>query len=356
MRWNESQVSYVIDPSVHSAVSGGADAVAQAVSAWSGVSGAPALSTSAGTKPAKGPAVDGNNVVLFAPKGYAPAGNALAITILSFDSQTGAIVDADVVVNGAHKFAALPAGALAAPGAVALSNEGSGDDDGRSSGAFDLQHVVAHEIGHSLGLGDQNDVHAALMYAYSKPGDATLRAPTTDDVDGLDQAYGGSPTHAGCGASVAGTRAGLADGWAVLALAGMAGAWRMSRRRARVFVPACAALAVLVVAPVRARSAVSQSFVVGDATARVVASTAVDVDGVFQTTLELESASCRSTACPQHAVARVWGGTLGNITQQVGDNPVPRPGEVVAIAFAGDRPQGEATDHVEATILADHDF
>jgi hypothetical protein len=75
---------------------------------------------------------------------------------------------------------------------------------------------------------------------------------------------------------------------------------------------------------------------ISDATAVVVGATTQDVSGVFQTTLELASASCRLARCPDRSHARVWGGTLGGIRQQVGELPAPRVGDRVDVAFAAD--------------------
>ena len=41
------------------------------------------------------------------PDGYAPAGRALAITVLTYDNASGRILDADIIVNGSYKFAVL---------------------------------------------------------------------------------------------------------------------------------------------------------------------------------------------------------------------------------------------------------
>src|SRR3984893_15841462 len=93
LRWAKSQVSYVIDASIEQAVPGGANAVSSAVGAWSSTGGGPALSTSAAVVGAKA-GLDGQNSVLLASHGFAPAGNALAVTVTSYDVATGNIIDA----------------------------------------------------------------------------------------------------------------------------------------------------------------------------------------------------------------------------------------------------------------------
>jgi len=354
VRWASSQITFIVDPSLASVVGGG-QGVADAIAAWSGAAGAPALTSVTGTTTTPKPALDGQNRVLFAAPGFAPAGAALAVTVLSYDNITGDVIEADIVVNGAYRFAQLAAGTQASMGARPVSTEGGGDDEARhDASAFDIDHVVAHEIGHALGLSDERSDHVAMMYAYSMPGDATLRAPSNDDLDGLTSLYGGSASRAGCGhASVAGARTRASDLWAALALAVGAGAWRMSRRRARALVPVCAAFAAFVACPNQARSAASLEVVAADASARVVAVSTQNVRGIFETTLELEPSSCGSVACPVRTRARVWGGTIGVITQQVGERPAPLPGENVRVALARSSLVADGADGVEVTLVGD---
>ncbi len=337
VHWDGAHVSYVVDGSVSHAADGASAAVSGAAQGWSGASGAPTLSTSSGSGASR-PAVDGKNTVLYAADGYAPAGAALAITVLSFDESTGAIVDADIVINGKRRFAVLPAGATAPAGTRPVSTEGaasSGDDQ-----VFDLQHVVAHEVGHSLGLGDDPTEQAALMYPYSMPDDATVRSPESDDLAGIDAAYAGqteAPASRGCGgASVAGGRVGQRDAWMAWALVAMAGAWLLSRRGARILVPCGAACVVIASSAAPARSAVEPGVALADATARVVNVETTNVAGVFETVVDLVPSRCvRPEACPARVRAHAWGGTLGGITQQVGEMPAPRLNDEVELAFTG---------------------
>ncbi len=333
VRWTAASATFVIDPSVDQAIPGGASAVGDAVGAWSGMGGAPVLSSTPGPGGAK-PAVDGQNSVVFAAKKFAPAGAALAVTVLSYDETTGGILDADIVVNGEYRFAVLAAGTKAAAGTRPMSTDGAsgGDDDG--SRRFDLQHVVSHEVGHSLGLGDVHDGQTAVMYAYSMPGDASFRAPTADDADGLEAAYGGSERRAGCGqSSVAGGRARPGDAWVALALVLGGCAWMASRRRVRLAVPVAAGLVSLLANAAPARSASQGAATASDATAVVTAVTTREAEGVLQSTIELVTDACHARSCPAAARAQVWGGTLDGITQQVGEFPAPRLGDRIEVVF-----------------------
>lgn len=234
VRWAAPSVSFVIDPSVAQAAPGAVDAVVQAVAAWSAQDGTPALSTTAGTSPGQ-VAVDGVNTILYAPHGYARAGKALAITFVSFDEKTGDILDTDIVINGAHAFSIFAAGTHAPMGTLPVATEsGSGGDDDDLK--FDLQHVLTHEMGHALGLGDVTDDAADVMFAYTMPDDASLRAPGSDDLAGVAELYAGSASSpqsssGGCGASVAAKRVPSEDGWVAMACAFGAIAWLAVRRR-----------------------------------------------------------------------------------------------------------------------------
>jgi Matrixin len=356
LRWNGASVSYVVDPSVEQNVPGGAQAVSNAVAGWSGSVGGPILSTSVGPGGAKA-GFDGQNSVLFAPDGFAPAGSALAITVVSYDDATGAIVDADVVVNGNYPFAVLAAGADPSHTASPVSTDGT-PASAMSTGhahqtPFDIVHVLAHEAGHSLGLADDASDHADLMFAYTTPGDATVRLPSSDDVDGVEAIYGATPAapeagaSSGCGqSSVAGSRTRPTDALAALALVAGVAMWLASRRLARTprmapsrtrrlgRISIGAVFVALALPGAPARSAQVVYAPIPDASARVVTVSTTSVDGLFETTLELAPTACRTAPCPSSATAHAWGGHLGGITQRIGgDDPLPSVGDVVGVTF-----------------------
>ena len=190
VRWAQANVDFVISPSLAHIAPDAVTAVASAMSGWSGTGGAPTLRVALGDG-SESPAVDGRNVVYFAPDGYPSARGALAVTLLSYDETTGDILDADIVINGNHPLAVLPAGSVAhgalAPTDVSGGTTASARDD--DEGAFDLLHVVMHETGHALGLRDEPDVIVAAMFPFAYRNDATRREPTTDDLAGIATAY-----------------------------------------------------------------------------------------------------------------------------------------------------------------------
>lgn len=94
--------------------------------------------------------------------GYFPQGSAtVALTPVQFFSN-GRIADADILFNGAgHRFT--------------TTNE---------LGAFDVQDVAAHELGHLLGL-DHSGVAGATLYPYVSPGIIGHRSVALDDGNGI---------------------------------------------------------------------------------------------------------------------------------------------------------------------------
>ena len=89
-----------------------------------------------------------------------------AITLVTFDPDTGRIYDADIEMNGTHFTFSV----------------------GSEAGAFDIQDVLTHELGHFLGLG-HSAVDDATMATASDMGDTFRRDLAPDDIDGLCTIY-----------------------------------------------------------------------------------------------------------------------------------------------------------------------
>lgn len=98
---------------------------------------------------------------------------ALAITLTSYNENTGELIDTDVIINGEMLFG--------------FSGERN---------RYDLDTVLTHELGHVLGL-DESSVPGATMFPNTSRGETDRRELSTDDVDGILSLYQTVPS-AGC--------------------------------------------------------------------------------------------------------------------------------------------------------------
>jgi MYXO-CTERM domain-containing protein len=237
VHWTTSTVTFETTKSLDG-LPGGSEAVARALAGWGGIAGAPTLAIST-TDADLTPANDGHNIVYFAKDGYAPAGSALAVSVLSFDANTGELVDADIVINGGYDFAVLADDTAATPGAPMVSTDGDGEPPWRA-GTFDLIEVLSHEVGHCLGLAHDMTDTAAIMFPEVAPNDVSRRDPSSDDVAGVVSDYasvtlsadGNGSQGGGCSATSAPVKSGAS--WvAAVALAGVAALARRRRQLQR---------------------------------------------------------------------------------------------------------------------------
>lgn len=145
----------------------GGDTLTSSAAPWSSVPGSSFRLQTAGTTAALPGTFDHENVVGWStdPEKF-PTG-ALALTTTFFANETGALLDADIVINGN----------------VTWSNAA----DGPPSGAFDLQSVLTHEDGHLAGLAHSADPDA-LMYPTINPG-VTRRTLGEDDIGAITTLY-----------------------------------------------------------------------------------------------------------------------------------------------------------------------
>jgi hypothetical protein len=114
------------------------------------------------------PAGGNANVVMFHDTKWSYSGEAnnLAKTTVTFDTKTGAILDADLEINHAY-------------------NEYTIVDD---VVVYDLQSIVTHEVGHFIGLDHSPDLDATMFAGYEE-GSINPRSLELDDVAGACAAY-----------------------------------------------------------------------------------------------------------------------------------------------------------------------
>lgn len=353
VHWSSDVVEYSLDNSLAANVLSSDAATRESMTSWSGTVGAPELTVKAASaeSPTK-PQFDHKNGIFFMKGGYAPAGRALAITVLTYDNATGKILDADIIFNGSYRFAVLGGEEAhetertllgARPSTTdTVTHEEEVSDVGS---LYDLHHVIAHELGHSLGMNDEMERKDALMYRYTAPNDASLRDPTSDDVAGLAELYSTKLEGKGngCGgATVAPKKPSFAASqyamFAALTLMAFLLFRARNDKRARlVFVAAAAAVTIGLLPSTSGKDgrgvAKASEIEPGHARAKVVGTDTVIADGVFKTTYKLATVACRTSACPKLGHGEAWGGTVGNITQEVGGYYAPHNDDVVDVSF-----------------------
>ena len=356
VHWETDTVTFTIDPSVEANVSAGVDATETAMKSWSGMTGAPDIEVIAREANAPtAPSFDRKNGVFFAVGGYEPAGRALAITVLTYDNASGKILDADVIFNGSYSFkvlgtqtldsAQLPKATLV--GSDTVTHEEAADV-GDPDSIYDLHHVVAHELGHSLGMNDEMGNKAALMYRYTSPNDASLRAPASDDLTGLAELYESSPKSSdqgGCGSDTIAPKkpSHAASNLAMIATFGLllflVLRARNDRRAKGAFVLAAACAAVALVPNLSGGKGIARAsepvsaMNLGHARAKVMNTSVAIENGLFKTQYELATSNCRVNICPKSGRGIAFGGTIGNITQEVGGYYAPNNGDEVDVSF-----------------------
>lgn len=117
------------------------------------------------------------NVLFFVDQGWDTDPAQLALTVVSYDVNTGEIYDADTAFNTDHW---------------------DFTTDGSSGAGVDLLSVLTHEMGHFLGLAHSPLEEATMRSSYTPPDVVDLRTLSADDRAGICAVYPPGPIADGC--------------------------------------------------------------------------------------------------------------------------------------------------------------
>jgi hypothetical protein len=369
VRWHRDAIDVVLDESFTDLA--GHTAYGAAVDAWRATG---ATLPSVSTKPGKERQIgykskgDNENVVVYAPTGWAKANGALAITVLTYEEETGRIVDADILLNGGGRYFALfdrdeSSGDLISIDGSATGSAGSTTATSETA-KFDVQSVITHEIGHFFGRQNYDDasddvvstrhgeIHKRIV---TKDEGNVMVALYTDDVAASDNS---TQAGGGCGGAQlarSGTPSSTWIGFVVASLGlGLYAAARRScaetrpmrarggggraRRLGRAIVWLTVIGLVTSLSPPTVEAASEEAPARGDAEVEIVKTEPRWVDGLVETELTYRVTTCHVASCPegdQRVVA--MGGRLDGVTQIVGPFAMPQVGARVSVELRDTR-------------------
>lgn len=174
IRWMRDSVVARADAQFLDMLASGAarESLSIAFEAWRGYSGVPDLLIGEGSaaEPGFHPGQDTNTVHYLPSWPYED--EKLAVTVITYELESGKLLDADVLVNGGVNYQML--------------SEAHPDRH-----FYDLAAVLTHEAGHMLGLGESPGNEEATMYPYAYPGQTHQRTLSEDDEAAIQMSYNG---------------------------------------------------------------------------------------------------------------------------------------------------------------------
>ena len=367
MRWQTDAIDVVLDKSFTDLA--GPKVYGAAVDAWRATGAAvPSVSTKSGKERQIGYQSRGENenVVVYAKNGWSKANGALAITVLTYEEESGRIVDADVLLNGGGRYFAIFASDESSGDSISIDGSGTASTGGTTmpskTAKFDVQSVVTHELGHFFGLGEDYDDAKATMYVSTRHGEIHKRIVTKGEgivmaglyADEITSTDDSTQTRGGCGGAQMARSGSASSPWIGFVVAGLGlGLYAAARRsraeqqqvRARVRAKRSRRLGcvggfltvigvVTSLSPPAVEAASEEATLRGDAEVEIVKAEPRWVDGLVETELTYRVTACHVSSCPegdQRVVA--MGGKLDGVTQIVGPFGMPEVGARVSVGL-----------------------
>lgn len=327
-RWQKGSVTVSVEPSVDELGEQAFEGLVRAVSAWqTSPAELPTLVVQRGPEDEVGFRRGGRNknTVRYSPDGDPLANGALAITVITFDAHAREILDADIILNGEHKFG--------------IFDE---NPEHETQNVYDLQNVLTHELGHLLGLGEDYEDEYATMYAFSQPGETIKRDLEPVDVDSVVSLYIEpiDNSSAGCGGATIAAQNSEAWLWTALGLLGVGAVMR--RRSVRAAAAGVSVLGALVIGMSTSSSLPSTGVLfAGDTVHEGLALNALPSvvtgaearweDGLIVTKLTLRTQPAAGDS--QELSVETLGGQVGDLVQQVGHVRPPVVGDALTLRF-----------------------
>jgi hypothetical protein len=367
VRWHTDAIDVVVDKSFTDLA--GPKVYGAAVDAWRATGAAlPSVSSKSGKERQIGYKSKGENenVVVYAPTGWAKANGALAITVLTYEEESGRIVDADVLLNGGGRYFALFDSDQSSGDPISIdgsgtASSGTGTATTSKTAKFDVQSVLTHELGHFFGLGEDYDDVKATMYVSTRHGEihkrlvsrgegAVMTTLYTDDV-----AAGDDPAQArgGCGGAHLARLGTPSSAWIGFVVAGLGLGLYAAARRARAQEPVrvrlrapssrrlgriggwLTAIGLLTsLCPPVVEAAPEEASARGDAEVEIVKAEPRWVDGLVETELTYRVTTCHVASCPDgDQLVTAMGGKIDGLSQIVGPFAMPVVGARVSIGL-----------------------
>lgn len=195
-RWHAKAVTIVLDPSLGDTSERVENALENALRTWQDTGAAlPEIHVthaSSSVRPSLEP--DGLNSLLLAAIEFPGHETDLAVTVGFSDSSSGELSEADIVLNTRHAFVDGLDPSVDPP----LSCDGA-PIPAECVDAYDLENVLAHELGHFFGLGEDFEDPTATMYTCTSTCETHKRDLEIGDVDRILDLYADSDeTRVGC--------------------------------------------------------------------------------------------------------------------------------------------------------------